>query len=161
MPHASQGVTPETERLLAETGRLARSSGAFAEVEVRPGRVECRDPIQPDALFRIDASDEGLCVCWASPNRYLSQSIEAELRWTRENIDDLMDEELSDQGYRRRVGRMTHFRDSDKHFVFRWGIPGEPGSLSAERDAPDLLRCLLACQAAFRTLGDMKEPEED
>jgi len=161
MPHASQGVTAEIERLMAETGRLARSSGAFAGVEVLPGRVECRDPIQPDASFRIDASDEGLAVCWASPNRYLSQSIEAELRWTRENIDDLIDEELADQGYRQRVARMTHFRDPDKNFVFRWGLPIVAASVDAGRDAPDMLRCLLACQAAFRNLGDMKESEDD
>lgn len=161
MPNASQGVTPEIERLLTETGRLARSSGAFDGVEVRPGRVECRDPIQPEALYRIDASDAGLCVCWASPDRYLSQSIEAELRWTRENIDDLMDEELADQGYRARVDRMSHFRDQDKHFVFKWNLPLDPAEVDASRDAPEMLKCLLACQAAFRNLGDMKESEDD
>ncbi|HBS29258.1 MAG TPA: hypothetical protein DEB06_07360, partial [Phycisphaerales bacterium] len=136
MPHASQGVTPDIEGLMEQAGALARASGAFAAVTVHPTRVDCTDPVQPEALFRFALDAGALTVNWVSADRYLSQSIEAELRWTRESIDDLMDEELADRGFDGSASRMTHFRDAEKCFVFRWELPIPPRG-GADRGEPD------------------------
>lgn len=159
MGSVSNDVSAETMRLLGEVARLAEQSGAFSEVRAAGGVVTCRDPLQPDAAFRIEAEGDRVYVTWTSPNRYLSQSIEAELMWTGDDLDDLIDEEVADQGRTGRpLGRVEHFRNEEKLFTFRSVIPTE-GDFS--RDAQALCKCLLAYQAAFRDLGDMKAGDGD
>lgn len=158
MGSVSHDVSAETMRLLGEAARLAEQSGAFAEVRAEGALVTCRDPIQPDASFRIEAEGSRVYVTWTSPNRYLSQSIEAELMWTGDDLDDLIDEEVADQGRAGSpLGRVEHFRNEEKLFTFRSVVPLE-GNVA--RDAAALCKCLLAYQAAFRDLGDMKAGDE-
>lgn len=158
MGSVSHDVSAETTRMLGEVARLAEQCGAFAEVRTHGGVVTCRDPIQPEAAFRIEAEGGKVYVTWTSPDRYLSQSIEAELMWTGDDLDDLIDEEVADQGrVGADLGRVEHFRNEEKLFVFRSSVPLE-GAI--EKDAAALCKCLLAYQAAFRDLGDMKVGDE-
>lgn len=159
MGSVSKDVSVEMQTLLADVARRAERTGAFAEVRIEDGAVCCRDPIQPEASFRIEPEGERLFVTWVSPNRYLSQSIEAELMWTGDDLDDLIDEEIADRDTRREpLGRVEHFRNDQKLFTFRSVVPLEG---DAEADAEALCRCLLAYQAAFRDLGDMKGGDGD
>ncbi len=158
MGSVSNDVSAETTRLLGEVALLAGQSGAFAEVGLEGGVLTCRDPIQPSASFRIEADGQRIYVTWVSPDRYLSQSIEAELMWTGDDLDDLIDEEIADLGRTgEALGRVEHFRNEEKLFTFRSVVPTEG---NVERDAQALCRCLLAYQAAFRHLGDMKAGDE-
>lgn len=146
--------------LLGEAARLAGASGAFALVEQSTGRVTCGDPVQPEAQFRIEADGTGLWIAWVCANRYISQSIEADLMWTGDDLDELIDEELADQDYGGApLGRVEHFRNEEKQFTFRSRVPLDPARLEAGDGAKVLLACLLAYQAAFRELGDMKPDE--
>lgn len=139
----------------------ARASGAFDAVRQLPaGGVEGTDPVQPDAAFRIALEDGALWAAWVSANRYLSQSIEAEVKWTGDDIDELVDEEVEAQGWDGEpVGRFQHFRSEDKLFTFRSKLPLDPARAGAG-DAETALKFMLAYQGAFRNLGDMKEDDE-
>ena len=139
---------------------LARASNAFAEIESGPTSTHCPDPVQPDAAFRIAYEDGKLWAAWVSPDRYLSQSIEADVKWTGDDIDELIDEEVEAQGWTgHRIGRFQHFRSEDRLYTFRSELPINPASANAST-AKDALPFLLAYQAAFRNLGDMK-PDDD
>lgn len=144
-------VDPVVSRLMSETAAKARESGQFASVEPGEARVHCTSARRPDAGFRIEY-DGGLWVAWVSPDRYLSQSIEADLMWTGDDLDDLIAEELADQGFDGALGPNEHFRSEEKLFTFRSRIPREPAHATAD----DLVKCLSAYQAAFSELGDMK-----
>lgn len=151
---------PSLAAFFSAAAEIVRSSGAFAEVESGPMLVRCTDPVQPEAAFRIVYEDDKLWAAWVSPNRYLSQSIEAEVKWTGDDIDELIDEEVEAQGWTgAKIGRFQHFRSEDRLYTFRSELPISPTAASAAH-AKDALAFLLAYQAAFRNLGDMK-PEED
>ncbi len=159
---ATPAVAPSmTAAFLSTVADQARASGAFAEVALEGTRARCVDPVQPDASYCIALEDARLWVSWVSPNRYLSQSIEAEVRWTGDDIDELIDEEVAAQGWTGKpVGRFQHFRSEDKLFTFRSELPLNAAD-AGERHASEAVKFLLAYQAAFRNLGDMKPDEEE
>lgn len=151
----SPGLAPLFEELAA----AARATGLFPAVDrTTPGRVHCTAAAQPAAAFRIDHDQGKFWVCWVSPDRYLSQSIEADLMWTGDDLNELIEEELAESGYiGNPLGRTEHFRDEDKLFTFRSLIPVDADAV----DAGVLLKCLLAYNAAFAELGDMKGKDEE
>lgn len=142
----------------AET--LLRGTGQFESITLTAHTVECVDTVQPDAAFRIAYEDGKLWAAWVSPNRYLSQSIEADVKWTGDDIDELIDEEVEGLGWTgKKIGRFQHFRSEDKLYTFRSELPIDPAAAS-ESAAKDAVLFLMAYQAAFRNLGDMKPDEE-
>jgi hypothetical protein len=147
-------VDPGVARLLDEVSRLARASGAFASVERAGSRVVCTARTRPEASFRAVADAGAWFIEWASPDRYLSQSIEAELMWTGDDLDDLIGEELADEGFPGSLGGVEHFRDAEKSFVFRARVP------AAAPAAADIVKALRAFDKAFVNLGGMKPEEE-
>ncbi len=161
MHAVTQDTAPHVAELLRQAARSADGSGVFAQVVEEPGRIACQSKIQPDAWYRIETDGGRLTANWVSEDRYLSQSIEAELMWTGDDLDDMIDEERVDLGFDRGpLGKLEHYRNPEKMFTFRASIPIEMSEAEPERDAPELVKCLLAFEAAFRELGDMK-PEED
>jgi hypothetical protein len=82
--------------------------------------------------------------------------------WTGDDLEEMIDEERIDQGFSRgELGKLDHYRNDEKLFTFRSTIPIDLHSVDPSRDAPDLLKCLLAYEAAFRDLGDMKPGDDD
>ena len=141
-------------RTVDELASLAGEKGAFARVVCEPAAIECRALTNDEASYRVAHENGQWSVAWLSANRYLSQSIEADLMWTGDKIEELIDEELADQGYTGpELGKVEHFRDQDKRFTFIV-------RLGASVAAADLFRCLLAFDLAFSQLGDMKPDEE-
>lgn len=162
MNAVSHHVTPELARLLSQTAALARAQTAFLEVQDTGSMVACQCAAQPDAWYRIESDGGRLTVNWVSSDRYLSQSIEAELMWTGDSMDELIDEERVDQGFERGpLGDVEHYRNEEKLFTFRSAIPMDLGAIDVDRDATELVKCLLAYAAAFAELGDMKPGEDN
>lgn len=156
-PTMSLKNSGELARVFATVAERARLSEKFAGVSVSSDGVECRALNAPeDAAFRVRVEDDKLFVSWVSPDRYMSQSIEADLMWTGDDLNDLFAEELADRGWSGApLGRVEHFRSEDRLFTFRSEIPA---SKAGSADA--VAQALLAYEAAFSNLGDMK-PEED
>lgn len=149
-------------KTLEAAADLARSHEAFSSAEVEDGALVCKPAAcEAEAEYRVEVVDGALFVLWASPDRYLSQSIEADLMWTGDDLDDCIDEELVDAGWKgESLGKLDHFRDERMLYVFRSRIPLDPGGLEGSGGAAAILQCLLAYEAAFRELGDMAGEDE-
>jgi hypothetical protein len=152
----------DTTAILDAAAQHARAADVFDNVTVRPSLLvaEARDTPAP-VFYRLELGDGDIYVSWNTPDRYLSQSIEADLMWTGDDLDDLIDEELVDLGWERgRLAKLDHYRNDEMLFTFRSKVPLVAASIT-ENDAEDLARCLLAYELAFRELGDMNESDED
>ncbi len=153
MVAVEQRIDPGLVRLLDEVARLAGDSRAFASAERRGGVVHCVAATTPDAAYEVVCENGIVFVSWVSADRYLSQSIEADLMWTGDDLKELIEEELSDVGCAAQpFGRVEHFRDAQKRFTFRSAIAAPGGA-----DAALIVKCLVAYAKAFAELGDMKE----
>ena len=134
------------------------ASGDFASVTRTDTGLRCDALHVEEACYyaaTLDA-DGKLWVGWYTPDRWLSESVEADLVHTGDKLDELLEEELVDQGLSMSLS-LEHFRDRDKVFVFRGelDLPGESSEATAI-----LVKTLFALQACFLELGDMG-PQED
>jgi len=153
----------KTAELMRAVAALAESKGCFADVRVVGSMVDCRAKQCPDdAAYRLAIEDGRLYVSWLSADRYLSQSIEADLMWTGDDLDEMFAEELADLGWTGGpLGGVEHFRNSEKLFTFRSAVPLDIDRLDSGRDAQALVNCLLAYEAVFGQLGDMKGDDDE
>ncbi len=153
-----------TDTLLGAVAQRLRGAEGLDGVEVRDGMLWAAAAGTPSPVhYRLEPEEDALWVSWCTPDRYLSQSIEADLLWTGDDLDDLIDEELVDLGWDRgQLEPLRHHRNDEQLFTFRSRLPMPVSSLDPERDAEDLARCVLAYHLAFRELGDMTaEDDED
>lgn len=119
-----------------------------------------KDTPEP-VYYRLERAGDQIAVGWYSPDRYLSQSIETDILWTGDDLDDLIDEELVDLGWNRgRLNPLKHFRNDEMLFTFVSETPIEANTVT-ENDAKDLARVMLAYEIAFRELGDMAGDEDE
>jgi hypothetical protein len=146
-----------TESFLDEVKRRAERAGRFARVMVRDDRVVCEaDGSAEPAWYRVELDDGRLWVSLVMSDRWLSESIEADLMHTGDKLEDLIEEELVDHGVEDVRPSFEHFRSDDLLFTFRSPI-GEDGATEARVVA----QWLLAYEACFRNLGDMEAGGDD
>ncbi len=133
-------------------------SGAFAKVARTDAGLRCDAlHVEEECYYAVTADPDGTVRAgWYSPDRWISGSIEGDLVHTGDKIDELLEEELVDQGVSQSIA-LEHYRNNDKVFVFhgRLDLPSDPAEASAL-----VVKVLLAFQACFVELGDMS-PEED
>lgn len=153
---AAGAIAPEP--LLSAVAARARAAGVFASVEVRAGRLTCAAKRSgAPAEYRIDASEGKVWVSLATPDRWLSQSIEADLVHTGDDLRDLIEEELAEQGYAGEGGApFQHFRSEELLFTFRTALPIAAAEMGTQVAATVGAQFLLAYEACFRRLGDME-----
>ncbi len=140
---------------------LAEKANVFGAVRVRDGVLVCEaQEAAAPAEYRLFADAGAIWVGLFTADRWLSQSIEQDLVHTGDKLEELMEEELADQGEAAAGARpkFEHFRDEEKVFTFRTKVPVRPGENGAAERAS---RWLLACEAMFRRLGDMEGGDED
>lgn len=147
----------DTDRFLDAIRTAAAESGTFRTVERAGQELRCtaRDV---DACYAIVPQAGGWWVRLATPDRWLSESIEADLMHHGDPIEELVEEELVELGHDpSRDGampRVKHFRSEDKLYTFENPLPIDPAA-DATAGARVAARFLLAYEAAFRQLGDM------
>ncbi len=145
------------DQMLKELSATARAANVFGDVSIADGRLSCeaKEAAEP-AFYRVDLDAEGLVwVSLVTADRWLSESIEATLMHTGDKMEELLDEELVDQGFDNGPLPIQHFRSDDMLFTFRSAVP--TSVLSAEAVG----RVLLAYAACFDELGDMSGGEDD
>jgi len=148
-------ISNATDGFLEEVRARASRAGRFSRVLTKEGRVVCEaDGSAEPAWYRVEFDDGRCWVSLVMSDRWLSESIEADLMHTGDKLEDLIEEELVDQGVEGVKPAFEHFRSDDMLFTFRTAIPGEP-------DPDTALRWLLAYEACFRNLGDMEPGEEE
>jgi len=133
-------------------------SGVFAEIKRTQSGVRCdAQHVEEECYYAAHAEDDGtVWVGWYTPDRWLSESVEADLVHTGDKIDELLEEEIVDQGLSLKLS-LEHYRDREKVFVFRAKVALPVDSAEA---SSLLVKVLCAFQACFLELGDMG-PEED
>jgi len=153
-----RGMTTADAQLIDSLAAAARAAGVFAAVDAQPGLLRCDAAlVEEEAWYQVGpAGDHAGADCiWVGlyiADRWLSESVEADVLHQGDHFEDLLEEELIDQGYETRL-KVEHFRNDDKVFVFRSPVPA---------DLPDAVRqTLLAYEACFRELGDMTPDEDD
>jgi hypothetical protein len=150
----------------------ADRAGVFAQVKIERGMLTCaaRDAAEP-AWYRIEpalnaagtagAEGGGWNVSLVTPNRWLSESIEADLMHHGDPIEELIEEELVEQDYSGEPLPVKHFRSDDRLYTFVSPLPINSAHDSDEQAARTATQCLLAYEAAFRELGDMSGAGEE
>ncbi|WP_428387294.1 hypothetical protein [Mucisphaera sp.] len=148
-------TTTTATDLFAAALEPLKASGQFAEVTLDGQTLTAKaDGPEEDAFYIAAADDQGtITLGWYTKDRWLSESIEADLMHTGDDLSELIEEELVELNIPHRFPNLDHFRDDDKRYVFRATCP-----TFASPD--EFTRTLLAWEAAFRQLGDM-EPDED
>lgn len=156
----SEGLGVELKQTLEHVKTLARDADVFDSVEVTEGRLECRARgCESEAYFRIDEDDSQAWVSFVTPDRWLSESIEADLEHTGDDLEELLEEELAELGLEAEMN-YQHYRSEDRLFTFRTPIPLDRHG-DARTTAALVAKYLLAYEACFRELGDVAGASEE
>ncbi len=145
----------DRKTILDRTTDTLAATGAFLSVENTEAgiRADARE-VESEVYYKVWEQDGRLYVGLFTPDRWLSESIEADLMFKGDKLEELLEDELIDQGYEGPVPAFEHFRDDEKIYVFRSPLPED-----AAGDAETLAKVLLAYEATFHQLGDMSEDE--
>jgi len=145
------GIDAVTDILAAVRDRAA-ASARFASVALDGERLRCRAKgAEAEAWYVVDRDGGRWSVALLTPDRWLSESVEGDMLEGRDSAEELVDDELVEVGFANRCGKVRHFRDEDKTYVFRADVP-----LDGIADVPaGIVTFLLAFEAAFGQLGDM------
>ncbi len=143
-------------QILSTVADTARAASVFKSVDTHEGRLSCeaKDSAEP-AFYRVELEDDKVWISLVTKDRWLSESIEATLMHTGDKIEELLDEELVDQGFDHGPLAVQHFRSDDMFFTFRSPLP------SGANDAQAIAQALLGYEACFGQIGDMSPGEDD
>lgn len=131
-----------------------QAESPFENVAVAGDRVVCQPPDVPEACYELSLETDAVVVGLYIRDRWLSESVEADLMHTGDDMEEMLEEELIELGHERRF-KIEHYRDEDKRFVFRSRF--SPSAEGLEQDAAAELgaKLLVAYHACFVQLGDM------
>lgn len=143
--------------LLQTVASAIPANGPFASIEVHADRIRCHAKDAPaPAWYELATTDAGIIVRFATPDRWLSESVETDLMHFGDPIEELIEEELAELGWNGSVPSVRHFRDDARLYTFENTIPTTAG------EATEVARLfLLAYEQAFRALGDVGGGDEE
>lgn len=151
------------QALYEEVGDQVREARVFARVRRNDEALICAARgVESQADYRVEVapSHDLVWVGLYTPDRWLSESIEADLLHTGDKMEELLEDELLELGFEARLP-VEHFRDEQKRYVFRSPVFLPKGEkLDGEGMIDRVAKILLAYQAAFSRLGDMAGSEE-
>ena len=149
-----------TEFRLENIADRLRESNAFATVVSDGTCIRCRArDVESDAYYVFAVSDTRPSVRFETPDRWLSESVEAELYHSSDSLEELLEESLDELEWpieRVPVTTFRHFRSDDFLYTFENDVPigeGDPDEAAAI--------WMLAYEATFRALGDVAGETED
>jgi hypothetical protein len=158
-------VSSEFKDLLTHAAERAAQSGLFGALEFVPPpalALRCQAKASADPAFYSLFLDAGtLYVALQTPARYLSQSIEADLVFTGDKLEELLHEEMIELGYAGAPLSMQHFRSEDLLYTFRSPLAVTPEQWATHATRELVAQALLAYEATFRPLGDMEGDDDE
>ncbi len=143
--------------LLEKAVSLAAGTGIFGPVSLKNGQVVCHAAASAaPASYRLFVEGGRVWASLVMADRWLSESIETDLLHTGDKVEELLEEELAEQGLPAERLKVEHFRSDDLLFTFRSPLPASAGAA-----AEVAVKYLLAYEACFANLGDMSAgPDE-
>jgi len=150
----SEGRRVDIKLILDQVQSLAQDADVFDSVRLIDGRLNCRARgCESDAGYRVEQDGAQLWVSFVTPDRWLSESIEADLQHTGDDLEELLEEELAELGIEAEV-TFEHFRSEDRLFTYRTPISLERGA-DARTAGEIAAKYVLAYEACFRELGNV------
>ena len=151
---------PISQAKMPELLSRLRDAGVFAEVNEYDATIRCRArDVEAEAHYVLARSPEGsLMIRFETPDRWLSESIEADLYHSSDSLEELLEESLDELEWpvdAIPVTKFRHYRSDDLRYVFENAIPDRDNELE------DALTWILAYEATFHELGDVAGEEED
>lgn len=138
--------------LLQTVRTAAAERGVFSSIDLLADRLRCHAKGCPEpAWYELACVGDALIVRFATPDRWLSESIETDLMHTGDPLEELVEEELAELGWKGTVAPVKHFRDDDRVYTFENLVP-KSADATLESVAT---KFLFAYEAAFRGLGDV------
>lgn len=137
--------------LVAEQVRASNTFSEVVLVDVPTGvRVDCAAVGSPSPVWYRAVIQPDVCVVeFTTADRWLSQSVEADLVNTGDTLEELLEEELVEHGYESSSPRFEHFRSDDLEYVFRVTIK--------DAHVSTIVAFLLSFDSCFARLGDVRE----
>jgi len=167
---AQPALTPSA--FLQSLAARAAAANVFGPLSHSASRLTAKaKDCEADAEYRVDVTPDGtLWVSFVTPDRWLSESIEADLMHTGDHIEELIAEELIEHDFPppplppipASAITCEHFRSEDRLFTFRTPLPPPITAAALTKQSLDhALRWLLAYESCFRNLGDVQAKPED
>ena len=157
-------ICDECKALYEDVGDYAREAKVFQKVRRTDDALICRAiHVDSDTSYRVEVGENHdiVFIGLYTPDRWLSESIEADLMIKQDKIEELLEDELYDQGFEVTLP-VEHYRDDEMHYVFRSALPlPKSEKLDGEGMIDRTKKVLLAYEAAFRELGDMTPEDSD
>lgn len=136
----------------------ADAAGVFGALELSGNTLRCRArESAEEAWYVVESTPAAITVALTTADRWLSESIEADLMHYGDPIEELIEEELVELGWSGPSPTVKHYRSDDMLYTF---ISVVPTSGTEQERADAASTWLLAYEAAFRELGDMTADEE-
>ncbi len=153
-------ATPPAHPIIESVASKAKDANVFGAITTNGTTIELQawGAAEP-ACYRVYLDGPTPIIELATKDRWLSESIEAELVESGDKLDELIEDELIDLGYDEDSGAVAfeHYRSDDMEFVFRTKVV----PMSGQDPTDACVQWLLAYEQCFRQLGDMDESEED
>ena len=150
-------ATSTANQFLEAIKANADKAKVFKDVKITSkGVLQCTAKASAEpAWFRVDKVNEVWRVSLVTADRWLSESIEADLMHYGDPIEELIEEELVELGFKGARPVVKHYRSDDMLYTFISEIPGVDET-KGPKAIETATRWLLAYEAAFRELGDME-----
>ena len=145
----------DSAALIQSVRELANNAGVFGSCEIKDDMLVCAAAASAaPAAYRVGVESDRPYVALVMADRWLSESIEAELMHSGDSLEELLEEEMAEQGVDGVEPKVDHFRSDDLLFTFRT-------KLSESASAELIAGTLLSYEAVFAQLGDMTDSEGD
>lgn len=139
---------------------MAEQTQQFASASVRDGMLVCEAlNCEADAAYRIEEDGGKIWVSFVTPNRWLSESVEADLEHTGDKLGELIEEELVDLGIEDSAS-FEHYRSDDMLFTFRSAIDLGDRAIDSEAGLNHIIGWLRGYEMCFHELGDVFDDGE-
>ncbi|MBL1217688.1 MAG: hypothetical protein D8M59_09355 [Planctomycetes bacterium] len=148
-----------TEQILSNLVARLGQSDLFLNATATSDRIECQAAgCVGEAQYRAEWDGSQWWVSLVTADRWLSESIEADLMHTGDAIEELLEDELVDLGLSGRPA-VEHYRSDDLLYTFRSRVGGADETPDAAETADRVFTWLSAYEACFRELGDVAQSD--
>lgn len=153
-------MTGEVGDFLDRVAESARAADVFGRVERADELLKCEAlNAAEDAWFCVGRDPDHWFVALVTHDRWLNESIEADLLHRGEPIEELLGEELDEIGFTGDQPPVKHYRSDEMLYTYRSPLP-LPADLASRASVDRAVQFLLAYQAVFRELGEMTSTED-
>ena len=151
---------PDIRDFFKSLSPLISTSSAIGETEVVDDMLVCHAEGTADSVhYRVRIEDDRVWVSLVTGDRWLSESIEADLMNTGDKLEELIEDELADLGAQALSVSFEHFRSDEMLFTFQSPLDIPTGGLGEiARTTADMLLAYVAC---FAQLGDVIADDSD